>query len=561
MMANLSAHLAFLYGADEVPQLITRVEKLIAEYRDRIPARVYRLTERDSILITYGDQVQVLGEKPLQILSAFCKQHLTGAINGIHILPFYPSSSDDGFSVVDYRKVDSNLGSWEDISSMQNHFLLMFDGVINHISSQSEWFKAFLRDDPHYRNYFILVEGSPDLSQVIRPRALPLSTTFQTLSGEKRVWTTFSDDQIDLNYKNPEVLLEILDILLLYAERGATFIRLDAIAYLWKEIGTTCIHLPQTHHVIQFLRAALNKAAPHVHLISETNVPHDKNISYFGDGINEAQLVYNFALPPLILHTFHTGDSHVLSHWAKTLILPSKQTTYFNFLASHDGIGLNPARGILLNDEIDSLVIKTLEHGGLISYKENADGTQSPYEMNINYFDALSNPNQNEPLELQVDRFIAAQATMLSLVGVPGIYFHSLFGSRGWIEGVKQTGHNRTINREKCNLDVLQKELADESSLRSKVFSRYRQLLLARRSSSAFHPHGEQKILDVHQSVFAIERISPDRKSRAVCLHNVSIKPVAFSTDYKSATDLLTGQPLQVSSITLKPYQVLWMNL
>ena len=561
MMANLSAHLAFLYGADEVPQLITRVEKFIAEYRDRIPAQEYRLTEQDSILITYGDQVQVQGEKPLQTLSAFCKQHLTGAINGIHILPFYPSSSDDGFSVVDYRKVDSNLGNWEDISSMQNHFRLMFDGVINHISSQSEWFRAFLRDDPRYLNYFITVEGSPDLSQVIRPRALPLVTTFQTLSGEKRMWTTFSGDQIDLNYKNPEVLLEILDVLLLYAERGATLIRLDAIAYLWKEIGTTCIHLPQTHHVIQFLRAALNEAAPHVHLITETNVPHTDNISYFGDGTNEAQLVYNFALPPLVLHTFYTGDARILSNWAKTLTLPSVKTTFFNFLASHDGIGLNPVRGILSDDEIDSLVGKAIEHNGLISYKQNPDGSQSPYEMNINYFDALSNPNQSEPLELQIDRFIAAQATMLSLVGVPGIYFHSLFGSRGWIEGVKQTGHNRTINREKCNLDVLQRELADESSLRPKVFSRYRQLLLARRSSSAFHPHGEQKILDYHQSVFAIERISPDRKSRAVCWHNVSMKPVAFSTDYKSAIDLVTGQPLQVSSITLKPYQVLWVKL
>ncbi len=353
MMANLSAPLTFLYGADEVPQLIPRVEKLIAEYQDRIPVHQNKLTQQDSILITYADQVQAPNEKPLQTLCAFCEKYLSGVIGGTHILPFYPSSSDDGFSVVDYRKVDSNLGSWKDISSMQNHFRLMFDGVINHISSQCEWFKAFLRDDPHYRDYFITVEGSPDLSQVVRPRTLPLLTTFQTLSGEKHVWTTFSDDQIDLNYKNPEVLLEIIDILLMYAERGATFIRLDAIAYLWKGIGTTCIHLPQTHHIIQFLRAVLDEVAPHVQLITETNVPHTDNISYFGDGTNEAQLVYNFALPPLILHTFYTSDARVLANWAKTLILPSNKTTFFNFLASHDGIGLNPVRGILSDDEIE----------------------------------------------------------------------------------------------------------------------------------------------------------------------------------------------------------------
>ncbi len=561
-MINLPDHLTYLYGADKSPQLFDRVQKIMEGYRGRIPAADASLTEHDSILITYGDQVQTPGEKPLQTLSMFCLQNLAGVVNGIHILPFYPWTSDDGFSVVDYRKVDPDLGDWADLSSMQSHFHLMFDGVINHISSQSDWFKAFLNDAPHYRDYFVVVvDGSPDLSQVVRPRALPLLTTFETTAGEKRVWTTFSDDQIDLNFQNPEVLLEILDVLLMYVEQGATFIRLDAIAYLWKEIGTTCIHLPQTHRVIQFLRAALNEVAPHVHLITETNVPHMDNISYFGDGNNEAQLVYNFALPPLTLHTFRTGDTHVLSDWARTLTLPSDHVTFFNFLASHDGIGLNPARGILSAADIDALVEKTLEHGGLVSYKHNSDGSQSPYEMNINYFDALSNHHGDESLDLQVNRFIAAQAIMLSLVGVPGIYFHSLFGSRGWVDGVKQTGRNRTINREKCDLNSLQRELADSQSLRARVFGRFYQLLSARSNSPAFNPHGTQKILDLHPSIFALERFSPDKKSRVLCLHNVSQQKITFSTPYESGTDLFTGQSLQASKISLDAYQILWIKL
>ncbi len=545
-MKKLLNQLTFLYGKDEAPQLYERARQLMDDRRMRITTRDGELTERDSILITYGDQIQSPDQNPLQTLGMFCEKYLANIVNGIHILPFYPWTSDDGFSVVDYRKVDSSLGDWEDISAMQDHFRLMFDGVINHISAQSDWFQGFLHNDPRYQNYFITIEGSPDLSQVIRPRALPLLTTFTTASCEKKVWTTFSADQIDLNFKNSDVLLEILDILLMYVERGATFIRLDAIAYLWKEVGTTCIHLPQTHHVIQFLRAALDEVAPHVHLITETNVPHADNISYFGDGTNEAQLVYNFALPPLTLHAFHAGDARVLSNWAKTLTLPSSKTTFFNFLASHDGIGLNPARGILSNEEIDSLVNKTLEHGGLISYKQNADGTQSPYEMNINYFDALSNPNGNEPLDLQVNRFLAAQAIMLSLLGLPGIYFHSLFGSRGWVEGVKQTGRNRTINREKCEFEKLQNELADENSLRAQVFTRYRQLLLTRSNSPAFHPHGTQKIINLHPSVFAVERISPDGTSRMLCLHNVSAKKINIKTEHAT---------------TLLPYQILWMRL
>ncbi len=590
-MIGLQSHLDYLYGAEKAPGAFERAQEILAKRRAHIQKKDGALTERDSILITYGDQIQKQNEKPLQTLGALCQKYLGGIVGGIHLLPFYPWTSDDGFSAVDYRQVDSNLGDWGDLTSMNNNFRLMFDGVINHISSQSEWFQGFLRDDPRYRDYFIVADDAPDLSLVVRPRTLPLLTNFHTPSGEKRVWTTFSADQIDLNYKNPAVLLEILDILLMYAERGADFIRLDAIAYLWKEIGTSCIHLPQTHHVIQFLRAALSEVAPHVHLITETNVPHTDNLLYFGDGTNEAQLVYNFALPPLTLHAFHTGEARALSNWAATLTLPSSQTTFFNFLASHDGIGLNPARGILSNVEIGALVDKTLAHGGLISYKHNADGTQSPYEMNINYFDALSNPNSltlalsqrerglpsprggrvgdegarshefAESLDLQVNRFIAAQAIMLSLIGVPGIYFHSLFGSRGWPEGVKQTGRNRAINREKCLLEKIEAELADENSLRAKVFRLYRQLLLARRSSPTFHPHGVQNILDVHSSVFALERISPDERSRALCLHNVSAERIQFKTTFKPASDILTGRSVSTSSITLEPYQILWVNL
>ena len=431
-MNNLTSYLSFLYGAEKAHPLLDRLHRIIDDYRSRIPERNGDLTEKDLLLITYGDQLTSPEEKPLQTLGKFSREHLKGVIGGIYLLPFYPWSSDDGFSVTDYRKVDPALGDWDDISAMQKNFRLMFDGVINHISSQSEWFKSFLNGDPQYADYFILAEESPALSKVVRPRALPLLTAFHTPFGEKRVWTTFSADQIDLNYQNPEVLFEILDILLMYVERGATFIRLDAIGYLWKEIGTTCIHLPQTHQMIQFLRAILDEVAPFVQLITETNVPHSDNISYFGDGTNEAQLVYNFALPPLVLHTFRVGDARALSNWAKELMLPSNSVTFFNFLASHDGIGLNPVRGILPDQDIEALVEKTLDHGGLISYKHNSDGSQSPYEMNISYFDALSNPHGDEPLELQANRFMAAQSIMLSIVGVPGIYFHSLFGSRSW---------------------------------------------------------------------------------------------------------------------------------
>ncbi len=564
-LSSIRSTLIELYGENAGQEAFQRLTNNLDAHRGRIvsPTHATSLAESDIFLITYGDQVREPQVPPLETLAEFCKQHLAGLINNIHLLPFFPFSSDDGFSVTDYRAVNPDLGTWSDIHELGAGFRLMFDAVINHVSIHSEWFQGFLRDDPAYQDYFIVVEGEPDLSQVVRPRALPLLTLFETPSRPKRLWTTFSEDQVDLNYKNPTILLDIVNLLLFYAAQGATFLRLDAIAYLWKEIGTTCIHLPQTHRIIQLIRAVLDEAAPHVMLISEANVRHDEYISYFGDGKNEAQLVYNFALPPLTLYTFFTGDSRTLSHWAKTLTLPSDKTAFFNFLASHDGIGLNPARGFLSEDEIDLLVRKTVEHGGLVSYKQNVDGTQSPYELNINYFDALSNPNGGESLDRQVNRFMAAQAIMLSLVGVPGIYFHSMFGSRGWMEGVIQTGHKRAINREKCQRVAIDSELADNNFLRSKVFRRYRQLLEARRSTSAFHPSGTQHVLEVHPSLFTIERISPDETSYVLCWHNISDNKITVEVEWeqKTATDLFTGQPVQGSNLTLEPYQYLWVNL
>jgi len=550
-----------IYGAELAAHVEPRLIGLVERYRSRI-AKPYNasLDERDSLLITYGNQVQEKGKPYLQTLAEFCESYLRGVVSGVHILPFYPWSSDDGFSVKDYRAVDPALGSWIDIEKLGETFRLMFDAVINHVSVQGEWFQKFLQDKKPYNKYFVTVEGDPHLSQVVRPRALPLLTEIDTPSGKRKVWTTFSADQADLNFQNPDVLLEIFDILLLYAQRGAQFIRLDAIAFLWKEIGTTCIHLPQTHAIVKLLRAVLDDVAPHVHLITETNVPHQDNISYFGDGKNEAQLIYNFALPPLVLHTFRTGDASALSKWASSLTLPSDRTTFFNFLASHDGVGLNPAMGILSSADIDALVVRTIAHGGLISYKQNPDGTKIPYEMNINYFDALSNPNGRESLELQIDRFMAAQAVMLSIVGVPGIYFHSLFGSRNWKEGVQVTKHNRTINRQKLERDELEKQLADPDSLRSKVFARYCKLLLARSSSSAFHPHGSQQVLNVGKKIFAVLRTSPDESRQILCVQNVTASELQIQNPIKKVTRGLLTSRLRESTLTLKPYQTLWLD-
>jgi sucrose phosphorylase len=555
-------HLLALYGDELGRATFSRLQSLISNYQSRIPTRQsFRLTARDAILITYGDQVRTPGESPLQTLADFCARHLREVVSGVHILPFFPYSADDGFSVIDYRAVNPALGTWDDVARVGAHFRLMFDAVVNHVSAQGAWFQGFLRDEPRYRDFFIVAPEGADLSRVIRPRTLPLLTQFETSRGVQKVWTTFSADQVDLNFRNPDVLLEVVETLLFYVARGAELIRLDAIAFLWKEFGTTCLHLPQTHRVIQLFRAVLDELAPHVILVTETNVPHADNLSYFGDGTNEAQMVYNFALPPLVLHAFHIGNARALTHWAHTLTLPSPRVTFFNFLASHDGIGLNPARGILSDAEIDALVARTQAHGGLVSHKNNPDGTASPYELNINFFDALSSPAANEPLALQIDRFVTAHAIMLSLVGVPGMYFHSLFGSRSWRAGVAQTGQQRTINREKLECAALERALGDQTSRRARVFTRLAQLLRVRAMHPAFDPFGAMRVLDLDPAVLAVLR-----SEVVLCLHNVSVQPRAARLDAGELgaadgwADLLTGaSPGATHSLTLAPYQTRWL--
>ncbi|MEM8529602.1 MAG: alpha-amylase family glycosyl hydrolase [Chloroflexota bacterium] len=575
---HIRTYLRYLYGAEQGEHCLVQLQQRMQTFAEQYPslrqthASEDRFSEDDVILITYADQIRSPDQSPLQTLADVLNTSFQRVVSGVHLLPFYPYTSDDGFSVVDYTVVDPAAGSWEDIKALHADYRLMFDAVVNHISASSEWFQAFLRGEPGAEERFIIMDPSTDLSQVTRPRALPLLTRFETPDGEKYVWTTFSEDQIDLNFANPQVLLDIIDVLLLYVANGASLIRLDAIGYLWKEVGTRSIHLPQTHCVVQLFRAVLDVVAPQVALITETNVPHADNISYFGDGTNEAQLVYQFPLSPLVIHAFHSGSAQYLSQWARELELPSEKTTFFNFLASHDGIGVVPATGILSTADIANLVARVDAYGGHVSSKTNSDGSQSPYELNITLFDALSDPSDAQD-NYEVDRFIAANAIMLALQGIPGIYVHSLVGSHNYHAGVQETGRARSINREKWERADIELRLASSSSHESQVFQRFADLITRRRGERAFHPSGPQHIVNLHESLFTFVRVAPDGQERILCLHNVSDQVHAVLLDKQMwggaanghVLDIVTGTTYQADgsgtlALHVEPYQVLWLK-
>ncbi|RXJ69627.1 sugar phosphorylase [Halarcobacter ebronensis] len=559
-----------LYPPEIAERAVNSIIDLIFKYKQRIISKEYHLSEKDIILITYGDQVNRHHEASLQTLKEFMDKHLKGVINSIHILPFYPSSSDDGFSVVSYNAVDPRMGSWREIEQIAGDYRLMVDGVINHVSQFSDWFKAYLANDRYFQDYFIEVDPSIDLSMVTRPRATPLLSEFTDEQGKIRhIWTTFSKDQVDLNYKSHRVLRNVLDSLFYYIEKGATLIRFDAIAFIWKELGTTCVHLPQTHELIQLMREVLHEVAPEVIIITETNVPHHENVSYFGSGADEAQMVYNFALPPLLVHSILTGNTRTLTSWAKTLTLPSNKVCFFNFTASHDGIGLRPVKDILSDEEVVNLVERVKGHGGLVSYRAEADGSQSPYELNCSYIDALSDPNEEDTIRFK--RMLLAQATVLVMPGVPGIYFHSLVGSRNYHEGVKHSGINRAINREKYNMDWLEEELSTQGTLAKRMLDSYKRLISIRINEEAFNPFGKFEFLDLDDRIFAIDQQCCGDVERVVALHNFSEEVVTciLPENIKgSLSDILTSNCTIANSeafkdrreITLEPYQIMWLK-
>lgn len=558
---GIKQRLIKLYGNKNGEKAMVSLTRLIMHYKARIKSKPYTISENDAILITYGDQVTSPGEPPLLMLNNFLNHYLKDIINSVHILPFFPYSSDDGFSVIDYKEVSPRMGSWKDVEEIGKDFRLMFDGVINHISQYSYWFKGYLSDEPEFKDFFIDVDPTVDLSLVTRPRVSPLLNEYKDEEGRIRhIWSTFSKDQVDLNYANYKVLLAVLDALLYYVKKGATLIRLDAIAFVWKEIGTSCVHLPQTHEVIQLLREAIHEVAPEVIIVTETNVPHDENISYFGSGEDEAQMVYNFALPPLIAHAIISENAHFLTSWAKTLSLPNDKVCFFNFTASHDGIGMRPARGILPQSGLDLLQTTCIDHGGEVSYRKMPDGQQEPYELNCTYIDLLSHLGDED--SLRIKRFLLSQAIMLSMPGVPGVYFHSLIGAMNDHEGVKRTGMFRSINREKFNISLLDKLINSEGNKENIIFKNYQSMLSIRTSQKAFSPFGTFEILELDDKVFAILRHGPQNKNHILALHNCSNENIIVKAPklFENSKELIRGINIKDSIVKLEPFQVAWLK-
>ncbi len=521
-----------------------------------------RWDESDVALITYLDTFYNDDEKNIQTLNKVLNAYLQDSVSIIHLLPFFPYSSDDGFAVIDYLKIKRGLATWSDIKKLSSKYKIMADLVINHCSSESEWFQQFLNNQLPGKNFFLDYEDKFDTSKIVRPRSHDLLQLFKTKKNEKYVWCTFSRDQVDLNFKNKDVLIEFLKIIKFYLDQGISILRLDAVAFLWKELGTNCINLNETHEIIKLFRLLLDASSQKTFLITETNLPNKENLDYFGNG-NEAQLIYNFSLPPLILYSMLYGNSTILRKWLMSMPPPMEGTTYFNFIASHDGIGMRPAEGLISEKNIKAILKRMKEFGGEVSYRK-VENKNKPYEINIALIDALKGTIDNLD-NFQIQRFICAHAIMLSLEGIPAIYVHSFFGTENDYTGMQSTKQKRSINRKRYDLTDLSNKM-NKKTIHSVVLKQLNSLITIRKKQPAFHPNATQFTLNLGEKIFALWRQCQNRKQSIFVLCNITNQkqPVDLNEINlifnKNWIDLISNKKIESKKISLKPYQTMWIS-
>lgn len=550
---------------DEIAQSLINIMRLSNDFTIAEPFTNH-WSEKDVILITYGDSVIETDKAPLKTLKHFLDNTIGDVINSVHILPFFPYSSDDGFSVIDYSSVNESLGSWQDIQAISNDYHLMSDLVINHCSSRSVWFDNFIKGEGIGSDFFFTALPDDNLSSVVRPRTSPLLKEVETGNGKQFVWCTFSHDQVDFDFRNPNVLIAFITIIRQYLDMGVKIFRFDAIAFLWKVTGTSCINLPQTHEIVRLLRSLIESAEPQAIIITETNIPNTQNLTYFGNA-NEAHGIYNFSLPPLLLNTLLTGSCLYLKRWLMSMPPSQDGTMYFNFIASHDGIGLRPAEGLLSEEELDTLVHTVEEFGGKISWRTSDNGEQKAYEMNISLYDAMQGTVHGKD-QFNFERFICAHAIMFALEGIPGVYIHSMLGTQNDYKKLEHTHHNRSINRRRWYEDVLSEALDDNNLHHGRVLATLKSLLNIRINQPAFHPNATQFTLHLGLQLFGFWRQSQNRKQSIFCISNISNEPLALPLSElnlvitESWTELITGAEITdlTEELLLEPYQTVWIS-
>lgn len=401
------------------------------------------------MLITYADS---LGAN-LKELDAALRTSLQEVVEGVHILPFFPSSADRGFAPIRYDQVDGAFGDFGDIRRIAEDHPLMFDFMVNHISRQSAYFQDFLRnkDASPYRDMFIRYKdfwpgGSPTEEQVERiykrkPRAPAIEAVFADGTRES-IWCTFSEEQIDLNVTAPITRKFIRDTLTHMCEDGAAIIRLDAFAYAVKKPGTSCFFVePEIWELLYEIQKIVEPYG--VEILPEIHEHYTIQLKLAEKGF----WVYDFALPMLVLHALYSGKGERLAHWLN--ICPRRQ---FTTLDTHDGIGVVDVADLLSPEEIEDTREALFTKGANVKkiYNTAAYNNLDIYQINCTYYSALGNNDT---------AYLLARAIQLFAPGIPQVYYVGLLAGENDIDRMEKTKQGRDINRHAYTLEEIGREV------------------------------------------------------------------------------------------------------
>ena len=518
----------------------------------------------DVVLITYADSVVDDAKPGLQGLRSFVNRHLQVFAPVIHVLPFLESTSDGGFAVSSHEQLESRHGDWSDLAALAEGRRLMADLVLNHVSASHPWVRQFLRDEEPGR--LCVLEAAPDpcWDDVVRPRSSALFTHLQSSVGQRQVWTTFGPDQVDLDWRCPEVLLGFTRLLKQKLAHGVRWIRLDAVGFLWKEPNTSCIHRPQVHRLVEVLRHLLTYAcAGGGVVVTETNVPEEENLSYLRSG-REAHLAYNFPLPPLLMEAAMSGSADLLNRWLSRWPQLPNSTALLNFTACHDGVGLRPLEGLMPQRRLLNLLIACEHRGGLVSHRRLADGEDVPYEINISWWSAMADGGI-DPAHLQRQRFLLTQLLVMALPGVPAFYLPALLAEPNDLSRFRRTGQRRDLNRPQFKLEAVERRLEDPDSEAIAVVTVLRRALQVRREQPTLHPDADLQLLSAGRADLVILRRCYQGKV-LIAVHNITASRLTLDRrglegcGEGSWDDCLSGRSAPLPPrIQLEPYVVHWL--
>lgn len=483
-------------------------------------------------------------------------------VNFLHLMPVFQSpegESDGGYAVSDFRKVDERFGTLDDLQKLQlrmqqEQMHLMIDIVLNHTSHHHEWAKKARAGDPVYQEYFYMYENRslPDQFDSTMPEIFPESSpgSFTYVKEcNKWVMTVFHQYQWDLNYTNPAVFNAMLDTIFFYANLGVDILRIDAPAFIWKQLGTSCQNLPQAHNLLRLIRQCVQVAAPGMALLGEAIVAPKEIMKYFGTGLyygKECEVAYNATQMALQWDALATGDTRVMLAAQHDILQKPYGCTWINYTRCHDDIGLGyedasiEAAGFnayghrkYLKEYYSGVHPDSPAMGALFSVNpKTQDARISGSLASLCGLEKAMEAYDEKELEMSVRKILLMQAQSFFIGGIPMLFYGDEVGYTNDYSYLNEEGKsydNRWMHRPVINWD--KNERAKESgTLEQKIFSATRRLLQIRKSLPVVADHKNLAWLTPH-NIHVAGFLRSDGKKKLYCLFNFQAK-AAYVTWY-----------------------------